>query len=92
MTIGYDPEQGCFVGTWIDSVQAHLWTYRGQLDPDRRALTLEARGPSIAEPGGTTDYRDRIELVTPDHKRLVSAMLEDDGTWTTYMEVDYYRR
>jgi len=92
MTLGYDPEQRCFVGTWIDSVQSHLWNYRGQLDADQRALTLEAQGPSIVEPGRTTLYRDRIELVTPDHKRLVSAMREDDGTWTTYMEVDYYRR
>ena len=92
LTIGYDPRDEVFRGTWIDTVQTHLWTYTGQLDEERRVLNLDAEGPSMEDPSQNARYRDAIEIVGPDHKRMVSSLLEDDGTWTEIMRADYHRR
>ena len=86
-----DPDEGAFVGSWVDSMQTRMWTYAGQLDADERVLTLEAEGPSIADPEKTASYRDRIELVDEDHKRMISSILGEDGEWFTYMTADARR-
>lgn len=91
MTLGYDPNKGAFVGTWIDTMQTTLWSYVGHLDESGRILTLEAEGPSVGDPGKTARYRDRIELLGPDAKRMTSSMLGEDGRWTTFMTVEARR-
>ncbi len=85
MTIGYDANKETFVGSWIDSIQTTMWTYVGSLDDSKRILTLEATGPSMDDPNKTTEYRDQIELIGKDKKRLTSSALAKDGTWTVYM-------
>lgn len=87
LTLGYDPNKEAFVGTWIDSIQTTLWTCTGHLDESRRTLTLEAEGPGFSDPTRTSRYRDQIELVGPDEKRMISSVLGDDGAWATYMTV-----
>ena len=90
LTLGYDMEEKVFVGSWVDSVQSRMWTYRGTLDEARRALTLEAEGPSLTKPGEDASYRDVIELVDADHKRMTSFLLE--GTeWVEYMTANFTR-
>ncbi len=91
MTIGYDPAQKQFVGTWVDLVQTHLWTYRGSLDETRTRLTLEAEGPAFDDPNANASYRDTIEIVDADHKRMVSTIRNPDGTWTEYMQAEAVR-
>lgn len=91
MTLGYDPGKQHFVGTWIDSLQTYLWTYRGALDEARKVLTLEAEGPGFEDPTTLASYRDQIELVDANHKRLVSSVRNPDGSWTEYMRAEYVR-
>ncbi len=91
MTVGYDPTKQHFVGTWVDTMQTHLWTYRGSLDESRTKLTLEAEGPSFEDPNTLTTYRDQVELVDANHKRLTSSVKNADGTWTQFMEANYER-
>ena len=85
LTLGYDPDQEAFVGTWIDSMQTHLWTYRGRLDEERRTLTLETEGPGFGDPQMTSRYRDRIERTGPDSWVLTSSVELEDGTWTEFL-------
>jgi len=92
LTLGYDPEQKAYVGTWIDTLQTHLWTYRGELDAAKRVLSLSAEGPSFDDPSKLAKYRDAIELVSADHKVLTSSVMNDDGTWTTFLRADYRRK
>jgi hypothetical protein len=92
MTLGYDPKQEAFVGTWIDTMQPHLWSYRGKLDEARKVLTLETRGPSFGDPSASADYRDVIELKGPDHRVLSSSVKDEEGKWTTFMKAEYRRK
>lgn len=92
MTVGYDPQKGAFVGSWIDTFQTHMWIYRGKLDDAKKVLTLEAEGPNMQDPSKTQKYRDAIEIHGADRKTLTSSALGEDGTWTTFMKAEYRRR
>lgn len=91
MTVGYNAEKKQFVGTWIDSVMPHLWTYTGTLDAAGKVLTLEAEGPSMTAPGKTAKYRDVTEWKSREHKVMTSSVQGEDGKWTTFMTVEYRR-
>ncbi len=85
-TIGYDPGQQRYVGTWIDSVMGHQWQYVGSVDESGKKLTLEATGPSMAGDGSTALYRDAYEFVAPDHMLVSSSVQQPDGQWLTFMQ------
>lgn len=91
MTVGYDPAAQRFTGTWIDTMQTQLWTYRGALDEARKTLTLEAEGPSFTDPATMATYRDQIEVVDANHKRMRSSVQNPDGSWTEFMRAEYVR-
>jgi hypothetical protein len=92
MTIGYDPAQQAFVGTWIGSMMNHLWHYRrGTLDADERVLTLEAAGPRFDGKPGSAQYRDILELVSDDERLLHGNLQLDDGQWNRFMTARYRR-
>jgi len=92
MTLGYDPAKKKFVGTWVDSVQTHMWIYEGELDAARKVLTLSTTGPSFDDPSKTSKYRDVIEVADADHKVLTSAVQGADGAWTTFLRAEYSRK
>lgn len=92
LTLGYDPEQRAFVGSWIGSMMNHLWIYRGgTLDADRRLLTLPSEGPAFDGSGRIAQYRDEIEIVG-DGERLLHGNVQDaEGRWTRFMTTRYVR-
>jgi hypothetical protein len=92
LTLGYDPAQKAFVGTWVDTMHAYLWVYRGELDPARKVLSLIAEGPSFDDPAKKATYRDAIEIVDPSTKVLTSSVKGADGTWTEFMRAEYRRK
>jgi hypothetical protein len=92
MTLGYDPEKGRFVGTWVGSMMPVLWVYDGGLDEAGKVLTLEADGPSMAGDGKTAKYRDVIEIVDDDHRLFRAQVLGDDGRWHQFMTARYWRK
>jgi hypothetical protein len=92
LTLGYDVQEQAFVGTWIDTMQTHMWVYRGTLNDAKKVLTLEAEGPSCDDPTKTSKFRDAIELVAPDHKRMTSSMLDAEGKWVQFMSADFRRK
>ena len=91
MTLGFDPRTQRFVGSWVGSMMTHLWVYNGTLDAGRNVLTLEAEGPSFADPTKTALYRDAVAFVSDDHRMLTSSVRGDDGTWNTFMTAHYRR-
>lgn len=92
MTLGFDPAKGKFLGTFIGSMMTNMWVYEGTLDAAGKVLTLDADGPSFADPTKTAKYKDAIEIVSPDHRILTSRFLGDDGTWHQFMTAHYRRK
>ena len=92
VTLGYDPAQQRFVGTWVGSMMTHMWVYSGSLDESRKVLTLEAEGPDFSDPSKTGKYRDVVELHSRDHRTLTSYALAEDGSWNQFMTMHLYRK
>src|ERR1043165_3833124 len=88
-TLGYSPEKKKYVGTWIDSVSTHLWTYQGSVDASGKILSLETEGPGLD--GKPTKFREVIEVKDKDHKVFTSSA-EKDGKWTTFLTMSYTRK
>ena len=89
MSLGYDPDRGRFVGSFIASMLTFLWVYDGRLEGNR--LVLDTEGPRFTPEGGMARYIDTIELVDDDHRLLTSAQLGEDGKWTEFMRAEYRR-
>jgi hypothetical protein len=92
MTLGYDPAKKKFVGTWVDSVQTHMYVYEGDLDAAKKVLTLSTTGPDFTDPTKTAKFRDAIERKDADTRVLTSSMEGADGKWTEFMRAEYTRK
>jgi hypothetical protein len=95
-TVGYDPNQEKYVGTFIGSMMTHQWVYEGELDENERVLTLDTVGPEMNDQGvpGTrmVPYQDRMEFIDDNHRVLTSRMKGKDGKWKPFVEMHYYRK
>ena len=92
LTLGYDPQNKRFVGTFIASMMTHMWLYDGRLDASEKVLTLDTEGPSMTAEGKMVPYRDVIEFKDDDHRVLTSHVLGDDGQWRQFMTAHYHRK
>ncbi len=92
MTLGYDPEKGMYVGTWIGTMMGMLWIYEGDLSEDGNVLSLHATGPDFEVEGQTAEYREQIIFRNDDHRLFTSATKQPDGTWKTFQDLEYVRR
>jgi hypothetical protein len=92
MTLGFDPTQKRFVGTFIASGMTHLWVYNGTLDASDKVLTLDTEGPDFSGGTGMAKYQDIIEFVSDDHRILRSKLQGPDGKWQNFMSAQYRRK
>ncbi|MBL8858149.1 MAG: DUF1579 domain-containing protein [Planctomycetes bacterium] len=92
MTLGYDPAKKAFVGSWIDSMTAYMWQYKGQLDDSRKVLTLATEGPQHSDPTKMAQYHDVITIVSADERTLTSSMKGEDGKYKQFMSATYKRK
>ena len=91
ITVGFDPDKGRFVGSFIGSMMTSFWTYDGALDPDGRALRLRSEGPAF-DGSGMAVYEDVIEIVGPDERLLRGRVQGEDGRWSDFMITRYIRK
>lgn len=91
-TLGYDPKTKKYIGTWIDSMYAHMWKYTGTVDESTKSLTLEADGPSFTDPEKSAKYRDIYQFKSADLIVMTSKVQGDDGKWTTFMSGQIKRK
>ncbi|NJM65588.1 MAG: DUF1579 domain-containing protein [Acaryochloris sp. RU_4_1] len=95
MTLGYNPQSNCYVGTFICSMMPHLWVYKGTLDAAQTVLTLDTEGPICDQTtihNAITKYQDIITVVSEDHRILTSQMLGEDGHWHQFMTAHYWKQ
>ncbi|MEP9352931.1 DUF1579 domain-containing protein [Xanthobacter sp. KR7-65] len=91
MTLGYDPQKGKIVGSWVGSMMTYLWVYEGSIDAAGACLTLDARGPTFDETGAFTDYQDIITFEGDDARVLRSRQRLPDGAWQDLFSARYSR-
>lgn len=91
-TVGYDPEQKKYVGTWADSMLGRLWHYTGTVTEEGTKLVLEAEGPNMLEPGKTAMFRDSYKVESADHIIATSEMQMPDGTWQEFARGEMKRK
>jgi hypothetical protein len=91
LTLGYDPQRGRYIGSWVGSMMTHLWVYEGEVDAAGRAITLIWVGPSMAGDGMMAKYRDLHEFESDDHRVLKAYMQGADGSWQQFMTTHYRR-
>lgn len=91
ITLGYDPKQNTFVGSWVGSMMANLWIYKGKLDASQKVLTLDTEGPSFKDDGKLARYQDVLTIRSPDERTLHSQALQPDGSWKRFMTATYRR-
>jgi hypothetical protein len=91
LTLGYDTVSERFVGTWISSMQRHLWQYAGTLDAGGATITLETEGPIMGDASRTTQYREIIEIEDADHHVIRSLILGPAGEWFEFARAEYRR-
>lgn len=84
-TLGYDPEKGKYVGTWVDSMTSMIWHYEGTLDEETNRLVLEADGPNFMTGEGTTKFQDIYQFTSDTEVIIESKMMGPDGEWVTFM-------
>ncbi|WP_431099277.1 DUF1579 domain-containing protein [Polaromonas aquatica] len=90
-TLGYDPKQNAFVGSWVGSMMTNMWVYKGKLDASQRVLTLDTEGPSFSGDGKLARYQDVLTIKNKDERTLHSQVRQDDGNWKRFMLATYRR-
>ena len=91
MTLGYDPQKGRYVGTWVGSMMTYLWIYSGSLDAEEKILALDTEGPNFGGEG-MAKFQDVIEIKSEDYRVLSSRKLGVDGNWHRFMTAHYRRK
>ncbi len=92
ITLGYDPQKQCYLGTWVGSMMTYLWLYEGELDANEKVLTLHSDGPAMTGEQKMAKYKDVIEFKSDDHRVMTSHVLGDDGQWHHFMTANYQRQ
>ncbi len=90
MTLGFDPGQKRYVGTFIGSMMTPIWPFRGSLDASGKRLPLWSEGPKF-DGSGIGEYRDTIEIIDGDTWHFSSELMADDGQWVKFMDGRHVR-
>jgi hypothetical protein len=90
-TLGFDPQKGRYVGTFIASMMNHMWVYDGSVEPNGNVLTLDTEGPGMTPDVPRAKYKDVVEFLSNDERTLTSYMLGPDGHWSQVMKANYKR-
>ena len=92
ITLGFDPAKGQYVGTWVGSMMANLWVYKGWLELDGKTLTLEAEGPSFDGTPGTSVYHDVVTLHDDNRRSFSGSVRQPDGSFKEFMSSELRRK
>jgi hypothetical protein len=69
MTLGFNPADEKYVGTWVDSMQNRMWQYTGTVDQAGKKLTLDTEGPCPMQAGKILKFQETLSSLDPILKR-----------------------
>jgi len=88
LTLGYDPKKSKVVGSWVDSMHAHLWVYEGGIEGE--TLVLETEGPAPC--GQLTKFRETTEFPDPSTRIFTSSIMTPEGDFAPLMRITFRRK
>lgn len=90
LTVGYDHEQGKFVGTWVGSPMTKLFVYDCTFDESENTLVMACDGPAWSGEG-TTQYRDCMKVIDANTREFFSMYQDENGSWNEFMRLRFTR-
>lgn len=90
LTLGFNPEQGRYVGSFIASCMTFAWQYNGAVEAGTRRLVLDTQGPAM-DGKGLANYQDIVEIISDDEWTLSSRIQMADGNWVPFMKAVHRR-
>ena len=90
-TIGYDPVEKKYVGTWVDSISPHLSIMKGDYDPATKTMATIAEGRDFAT-GKVMQSRHVSRHVDENTRAFEMYAQEEGGKERKVMEIQYKRR
>ena len=91
LTLGYDPQNQKYVGTWVDTMTSHLWKYEGTVNEAGTILTLDTDAECPGTPGKLSKFKEVTEFKSDDHRVFTSSIQGEDGEWRTVVRVNFRR-
>jgi hypothetical protein len=90
-TMGYDPIEKKYVGTWVDSVTPFLTVMKGDYDPATKTLTMSGDMRDAAS-GKLSTAKQIARFVDDDTRVFEMHVPGEDGELFKMMEVEYKRK
>ena len=90
-TVGYDPIDKKYVGTWVDSISPHLTIMKGEYDAASKTMTSIAEGRDF-ETGQVTQSKHITRFTDENTRTFEIHAKEEGGKERKVMEIQYKRR
>lgn len=90
-TVGYDPVDKKYVGTWVDSISPHLTIMKGEYDAATKTMTAVAEGRDF-ETGQVTQSKHITRYIDDNTRTFEIHAKEEGGKERKVMEIHYKRR
>jgi Protein of unknown function (DUF1579) len=90
-TVGYDPIDKKYVGTWVDSISPHLTIMKGEYDAATKTMNTIAEGRDF-ETGQVTQSKHITRFVDENTRTFEIHAKEEGGKERKVMEIQYKRR
>jgi hypothetical protein len=90
-TIGYDPIEKKYVGTWVDSISPHLTVIKGEYDAAKKTMTSIAEGRDF-QTGEVTQSKHITRFIDENTRTFEIHAKEGGEKERKVMEIQYKRR
>lgn len=90
-TVGYDPIDKKYVGTWVDSISPHLTVLKGEYDAAKKTMTSIAEGRDF-ETGQVTQSKHITRFIDDNTRVFEIHAKEEGGKERKVLEIQYKRR
>ncbi|WP_046005346.1 DUF1579 family protein [Pseudoalteromonas rubra] len=87
-TLGYDPKQGKFVGTWVDSMSPEILQMHGDFDFKTNTLTMFYQ---LTDSSGQVQQRKNVMVYKNTSHRDFIMYIQAQDKWVKSMHIDYRR-
>ena len=87
---GYDPEKKKYVSVWVDSMSARPMLLEGEMDKEKKVLTLIGEGPGMD--GKPAKFKSVTRRVDDNHETFKMSVVGADGAEMEMITIEYTRR